>query len=438
MIRRLFAKLNIWLLLSFLFVFPFQTRLVYAPNFLNGGFWEYGSASLYGSELLLLFIIILTAWEYFSNRVFWQKLLMSRQRLDKMRAGVRAGIFVFILFLTIINSRDRYVSLIYLGYFIDGLCLGGVIVLSRAAWRQKLLAFWLGGILQSVLAISQFIFQEVIGSKWLGMAGHSAADLGASVVESNGRFLRAYGSFSWPNALGIYLVIVFLLGLILYLKTPDPPRRIWLIVGQTLILFALFFSWSRAAWLGVFVGVLVMVIIWLKNRSQENVIAMLWPLIHITITLGTLAMIFWPLLSVRFLSAGNLERRSLDERYGQVQDWRKIIQQNPFLGVGPGVYTAALSVDNPNRPVWQYQPIHNIYLLFFAEWGAIISSFFFLMLGWHCRRIFFFEPLLIGVVAAWLVFGFFDHWSVSLYAGLILSGAVFGLTWPIDADKNQQ
>ena len=47
------------LLYFFIFLLPWQTRWIYDPGELNAGFWEYGTKSLYITEILLGIIIVL-------------------------------------------------------------------------------------------------------------------------------------------------------------------------------------------------------------------------------------------------------------------------------------------------------------------------------------------------------------------------------------------
>jgi len=41
------------------FLLPWQTRLIVSPGTLNGDSWEYGTISLYGLDILLFILIIL-------------------------------------------------------------------------------------------------------------------------------------------------------------------------------------------------------------------------------------------------------------------------------------------------------------------------------------------------------------------------------------------
>jgi hypothetical protein len=61
-------------LLLLLFLLPFQTRYIYHSAFVHGNFWEYGSQTIYATELLVWILIILSLVKVFLNR---QKLNLS-------------------------------------------------------------------------------------------------------------------------------------------------------------------------------------------------------------------------------------------------------------------------------------------------------------------------------------------------------------------------
>jgi len=66
-----------------------------------------------------------------------------------------------------------------------------------------------------------------------------------------------------------------------------------------------------------------------------------------------------------------LEAKSNTERISSIQESSTIIKDHPLLGVGLGNYTHYLRQQDSNQPAWSYQPVHNGYLLLFAELGFI-------------------------------------------------------------------
>ena len=50
--------------LIFVFLLPWQVRWIYHEAILNGQIWEYGRFSLYGTEILLILILLLSALKF--------------------------------------------------------------------------------------------------------------------------------------------------------------------------------------------------------------------------------------------------------------------------------------------------------------------------------------------------------------------------------------
>lgn len=420
-------------LLLFLFLLPWQTRVVYAPAFLNGQFWEYGSGSWYATELLLWVVIILSALDRFRQKSFWEQ-IAGREHFQRYRLRLLflLGVLAYALW-QVVRSANPAISYQWLFRLLGGLCLFVVLAEWKGRSRHLLTAFWAGGVVQGILAVWQFFSQAVAHVPGFGIAPQTAARLGSFVIETGAeRWLRAYGSFGSPNILGGYLALVFIIGLLLYLKSA-PRYRIFLIAGQMTVLAGLVLSFSRAAWVAAAAGIFTIVILIptlhrgknpLNNEVRKNIIKQL---VFSFLTILTLFFILRPLFTARFIASARLEARSLTERLEQYRDARSLFRERWLAGVGPGAYTAALFGMHPKRPPWDLQPVHNLYFLLLVELGVIGSALFF----WWCfliaRRIFESGRRWLPVLLTLLVLGLFDHWLVSLYAGQMVWWAIFGL-----------
>ena len=89
-------KIINYLLLLFLFLLPWQTRWIYQPGYLNSGYWEYGTYSFYGTQILLWLIIILFAVYKFVHREFWTK-IFSREHFKTHRLNLLFGLLTISL-----------------------------------------------------------------------------------------------------------------------------------------------------------------------------------------------------------------------------------------------------------------------------------------------------------------------------------------------------
>jgi len=412
------SQFKYYLLLIFLFVLPWQTRLIYQIAYLGDSYWEYGSLSLYGSEILLGLIILLEIIEKIKKiRDEGPKRIFDKIKLAKIIIGL-----IFVSGLYLVFSKDKQVTWQYLNWVIFGICVFFIVVENKIRFRQIVGALWAGGLVQALFAVWQFFAQYVPANKWLGLASHYSYELGTAVVENNSeRYLRAYGSFGWPNSLGIYLTIVFLLGVILWMQIEKYNLlQVILLMGQIIILIGLFFTFARGAWLGLIVG---FVILFYQNFKNKNI----WRQAGIYILCGSvLLLIFYPLVFSRINLQNRLEKRSISERLLQWQDFKNIFGDNFLVGVGPGAYSIAVYQIDSTRAVWDYTPVHNIFLLFLAEWGI------FGVCGLGCLLFFKRKFLNWSFAPLWalLVTGLFDHWIFSMFTGLVLFFIIFALDIP--------
>ncbi len=460
------------LLLLFLFLLPWQTRYIWQYGELNKGFWEYGTSSLYGTEILLWMIILLFFFHHFVNKSFWTRLKEKRNQTILILM-----LFLMSVFFSTMLSKNFWVSYNYIFKLLEAMAL--MVVLAWQDEKTKYqIALWAGGILQGVLAIWQFLNQNVWASKWLGMAGQEAYNLGPSVIEfADQRWLRAYGSFGSPNSLGIYLAVLFVLGLVLYLKAESGRSKIIISAGQLFILSGLLLSFSRGAWVAATVGVAsLFAIIFFKHHHHQSLSPLLGerqregysayndnrtdtpPLApplkgeggrdattalkeftkQILFALAVIIfwlIIFYPVFTARFNLNNRLEAKSISERKDQYAEALSFIQTNPIFGIGPGAYTYASFKKYPTLASWQYQPIHNIYLLAIVEFGILSAFLFLLFIIYLFIKIYKTNLLFLPIITALLVAGLFDHWLASMSTGIIFLWVIIGLGF---IDQNRQ
>ncbi len=445
-------KIYSFLLLIFLFLLPWQTRVFWHYGELNSGYWEYGTFSIYATEILLWAILLLFFIQHFVKKEFWIRL-----KEKKSRAPLVLILFLLSLGISVVLSKNFWVSYNYVFHVLEAMAL--MTVLARENEKTKYqTALWSGAVLQSALAIYQFLTQQVWASKWLGMAGQEAQNLGPSVVEfADQRWLRAYGSFGSPNSLGIYLAVLFVLGLVLYLKSDSAKKKIITSAGQLIILSGLLLSYSRAAWLAALAGILCLFVILSKSchseKSEESLsdqtnydrqrsytalrMTIKKDFIKQIIFAGAViifwVVIFYPVFTARFNTANRLEAKSISERKGQYAEAVSFVKINPIFGIGPGAYTYALFKKYPTLAAWQYQPIHDVYLLVLVEIGlAGVVFLFFLfkrLFGLIVKKNLIYVPVVIVLIFS----GIFDHWLVSMYSGIIFLWTIVGLGM---VDKN--
>ncbi len=393
------ANLNQRLIYFLLFLLPWQTRLILRPGLLNSAIWEYGHLGIFATEILL-WLIIIWRWPRFFDQ-------LRRQRIG---LTLSASLAVFYLF----TSADKWLTLQILAHYFAALSLFLILKdLSSAEKRLAIGAFVAGVTFQAILGIWQFLTQSTLGNHWLGLVAHPAWLAGTAVIENTaGRFLRAYGGLPHPNILGGYLVVSLMLLLTVFGRHYR-PGLVWVL--YFIQLSALFFTFSRGAWLAL--AVFLLIFLWQDQRPRWLAAAAL-----VFVFYGWL---FSPLLDSRLMGIGRLETISKNERLTQYSEAWSLVKQAPFFGTGPGLYTLAWHNLRPDQPVWALQPVHNIFVLALAEWGIVGLA----LLGLAI------VPITKGALAntkvplviALVILGLFDHYLLSLWSGLILTATTLGL-----------
>lgn len=402
-------KVQEHLLYIVIFLIPWQARYFFVQAKISGQYWEYGSFFVYGTELFILILL---------------GSILLRTQLKQSKNHIMHALFILVTLtpvLGILAAEGFRIAIHAYSHFI----LAGIVIilLTTLSYDKKkaLTALVLSGIAQSILAMWQVIDQSVFANTLLGMSGQHPGDLGVIVVETASlRFLRAYGSLPHPNILGGFLAISFLASLNIYTSTKD--KRIYTIgfAGIPIITIGLCLTMSRSALLGLAIGLISMYVY--SKRKTSIVKALMTP----TIVIAILTLALLPFVSTRIgLSPSRLETQSIVLRGNFTIDSFLVIGTFPWTGVGMGNYTLFMYHLFPLLEPWEYQPVHNMYLLSAAEWG-----FFQAMIFWgaifyllYLNRKSPFAPMLVTL----LIIGLFDHYLFTNHAGRLMLFVSIGL-----------
>lgn len=371
-----------------LLILPLQVRYIITPS--DNPF---AIISIYGFNILIILLGILWLWYWYTHptiKPHWFSILLG---------------IALIALATFSNyfADNQNLALYTWLQLLSGLWLVVMVATVHLNNTVLLSIFTINGLIQAIAAIIQFITQQVVANKWLGVAGQLPETSGvAVVVTTTGRWLRSYALMPHPNvAAGLMVLGLVALALL--------PKHKLLLTLSAVITFGLFLTFSRSAILVWCVLVIILVIV----RK-----------ISVAITLTSLAtllvsvVVFWPLVSSRTVSDQYIEQLSITERQAQLQQFTELLPRYWPQGVGLGQYTLEAE-----------QPIHNVPLMIIIELG-IFSAII-----WYCfsfRPIWLLKKRALSHPAGYLMFtivllGLFDHYWWTLPSGLMLW--LFAIGW---------
>jgi len=287
------------------------------------------------------------------------------------------------------------------------------------------------GVAQSLIGIAQFIVQHSLGLFWLKESLIGQDILGvAKIIVNHQVLIRSYGLFPHPNILGGFLFFTIVVTL-LYQKLFHPeestivPRgtivdhgadaeqikehdnvkcstwnnfkqawknvppayrtgrrgTIWLNSIKLVLVvqvIGLFLSFSKSA-----IFALVVALVYIIVPRGTNFREKIKKLFHVEqfrnlVVLVGVAFLVLYFTGVQFYA---LFFKSLAERMLYLGISIQMISANPLIGVGTGQFTLVSARLFPNLEIWQYQPVHNVFLLIWSEWG-IVGLVLFIVFLW--------------------------------------------------------
>jgi O-antigen ligase len=347
-------------------------------------------------------------------------------------------LFLLSIVFSSIWSINRQISLFYIIRFIELALLVWLVWSSGLDKKKILLSFILGVLIHAGLGIWQFFTQTVIGNKWLGIGAQNPVDSGVSVVETPlRRFLRAYGGLPHPNILAGWLVAGLWALVFLYQKlSARLAARIFLLIIYSLLFISLILTFSRSAWLGFALGWVVL-LFWLisQHRSKPTTISVRQTAVKFLFISAILSIFLgWLLQEPLTHRVTSLTiQRSAEERQEGLLQSVNLIKKYPWTGKGIGTYSFQLHLLYPQEPVWSLQPVHNIFLLLWAELGAaglvIVLFLYGLLLKWFYQ-----DKNQLGLIlfVSFLPLFLFDHYLWTLYAGIMLMAVAIAISLKLD------
>lgn len=427
------------LFIFFLFSLPLSIRKVYFV--MSGGqFNEYLDISLFLSDILLVMTFILYILSNKNSNksiVYWRRMF----HVEHLFLPITIPLFLIVWSgLSIAWSRSIELALYSFIHLLCGYLLYVYILLTNvprgtiassdsehsfhcSTWNNFQLVSSIvvaTGVYQSMIAIMQFISQKSIG---LGIFMESLIDPVSSgvakVIVGETVFIRSYGLFPHPNVLGGYLAVSILVSifypLIFKLKMFHVEHSVWRIIYKVAIFFqilALLLTFSKSAIAGLVLGLIISIVSLYKmfhvehigrigknvprgtfDKIDNSVKCSTWNTIwtsvnkcikmfhveHLSFVSG---LVFVSMVLLLF-NLKYLLLQPLMERMFYLGSLVSILKSHFIegLGIGQFVYRMQDFYSIMLQP-WQFQPIHNVYLLVLSELGLVGLLLFVLFFGY--------------------------------------------------------
>ena len=407
-----------------IFLAPFNIKKFVANPLSVEPLTEFGALFLYLSDILI--VILLALWLY-------KSLFQKKLKIKKLTA-LTISFLSFGLFLTLslFSSKNLTISFYFLVKI--SLLIGFYYYIRLKIKKDELVnvykIIFMGSIVQSLIALGQYIKQGSLGLRYLGESVVAPNLYGVAKIDFLGqKIIRSYGTFSHPNILAVFLLVSICCVLWLVLKHKKPVY----LIGLPILVLGLILTFSRTTvFLGLIFFLLFFFYSWLKakplNFSRKMVTGSFSVFLSSVIAVF---IVFSPLLIQRFNIQKEDQAVSLRVFYNNAAF--NIIKKSPLTGVGLGNFIIKLREIYPSLASWQYQPVHNIYLLIFSEIGlfGLIAFLFILFLIFkdylrskvYGLKLVFFGGL--GIV--FLVIGFVDHFFFTINQGMLLFWLILGI-----------
>lgn len=383
--------------LCFLFILLLPTQLgrhFFLPfSYLSGVRVDYLAPTIYATDIVVFLLMLIN----------FQLILSTFKKKSVL-------IFFLLLAPSVIFAQSFPISFYQYIKIAEVFIVGTITYKHILEDRLLLIGFLITGVIQLFLSVLQLFMKHslqgifyFLGERYMSLSMPGIAKASIQGVE----FLRPYGSFSHPNSLAGFFLVLYIWVLI-----DKRFNKFLLLKYISLFVFSIlvFISFSKGA---IFTYILLsFYFLFFISRIQCSFCK--WARL---IILG--------IVSLLFVQA-RTDPLTLQKRLGLVINSLHIIVQYPITGVGIGNYLIAQNQYSSKFSYFFNQPVHNIFLLFLAETGVLIGGFLLLLFLRFLRK--WLNLQYIPVLIAIVITGFFDHYWLTLQQNMLLLGFIIGVS----------
>jgi hypothetical protein len=388
------SKVLFFLFLLFLPT-QFGKHFFFDFSYLFGVRVDYLAPAVYLTDIIVFFLAVVNfkiVFKFLKNK----KILIS----------------LFLLLINVLFSKLLIISFYWFIKIIEFLIVFSLAKKMLATLKKKsiLITFLISGSFELLLSLIQLINKHSVqgifyyfGERLLSLSTPGVAKASIRGIE----FLRPYGTFSHPNSLaGFFLLLYFFVLIYKKFNRDLILKYLFLFISSILI----FISFSKVAIISYLILNTLYFILNTKIRCQICKFA-------------RLAVIF--IISLIFLQA-TTDPLTINKRIELIKNSVTIIFRYPIFGVGLGSYLIEQAKFSSKFYLFFNQPVHNIFFLFISETGLILGGILL------CQVIFYLIKRKLTVADILLIFviiftGFFDHYWLTLQQNFLLTGLVMGV-----------
>lgn len=392
------------------FLIPTQLAIHFWPSFafVFGIRVDYLAPTIYLTDLLVFMLFVM--WGVRDGA--------SLVKFLKTKRTIVYTLLIF-LFVNTVFSTNVWISFIRWGKVLEMFFLGLYVYTRKDFVKERLLimAVFVSSVFFSLIGILQFFQNKTSGLFYfLGERTFNITTPGIALVKLNGQdFIRTYSTFPHPNALagylGVALMIIFVSGLW--------KENVIKFLGTLIVFFCMVLTFSSTA----FVGMLAVLFLYFLRSRKKTLVAGVKVFLFLSIILS----LFLPILSGQ-KNLKVLFSKNITERLDLAALSGKMISES--FAFGKGLNTFIFNIPRGGYGLstpWLLQPVHNIYLLVFAETGVVgLLVFLWLIVSLLKKILKSGKVLYIAVIVFILVTGTMDHYWLTIQQNLLLASILIG------------
>ncbi len=324
------------------------------------------------------------------------------------------GFLAFVVVLLIVNislSSHPIVGLYTFLKYTEVACLMLVFYLHPIYFKTIVFGLLTGSVFELGVAVAQMKTEGSLQGifYYAGERYFTSATPGiAKVVFDGSEHLRPYGTFSHPNSLGGFYLIVY--SLVLFQTTTRLTKSIGFFSHVLLMVSSLLILVSFS--INAIIGWVIITSIFLYKYLKSSCNLCRFGRFLIVVSLSGL-----------FLS-GFHSPTAWTERIELFKQGALLLLKHPIFGVGAGQHLYHLEHLVSKSPYISLQPIHNIILIAAVEWGLVI----FFVIAIKTISVLKTEKMPILIIFGALMWvGIFDHYTFTLQQNMFLGVIVIGI-----------